>query len=62
MTALPRLQRLSGTDLSDLLADLRRQGTKELILADQALSHPSLRCRSHNHWEQRRGITKYWQR
>jgi Leucine-rich repeat (LRR) protein len=32
MAATPRLQRLSEADLDALIADLRRQGTKELVL------------------------------
>jgi internalin A len=41
MAATPRLQRLSEADLDALIADLRRQGTRELVLLSPGVRLPA---------------------
>ena len=41
MAATPRLQHLSEADLDALIADLRRQGTRELVLLGQWVRMPA---------------------
>ena len=52
MTATPQLQRLSEADLDDLIAELRRQGTRELVL----LGHDVILGDSVDHWSWPRAL------